>query len=156
MSPTAFKEKKKQENCSYCFMRTLQIDFFIHLCLYLYKCYPRVSGFQPHEDWVISDCNLCLFEKEDKKGPFWIYLHIHSYFLSLLLSVIQTHLTLSRKNIHTRKHGKSQNRVQACAQSHIQRHEFGRNIKTNSPEASPAGFEELLIQRDYGTHDCAA
>lgn len=28
------------------------------------------------------------------------------------------------------------------------------NIKTNSPEASLTGFEELLIQRDYGTHDC--
>lgn len=28
------------------------------------------------------------------------------------------------------------------------------NIKTNSPEASLTGSEELLIQRDYGTHDC--
>lgn len=25
--------------------------------------------------------------------------------------------------------------------------------KKNIPEASPTGFEELLMQRDYGTHD---
>lgn len=71
--PQSPQRNKKQETCSHCFTRTLQISLFTQLYLYLYKRYPLVSGFQPHEDWVKVDSNLCLLEKKVKKKPFFVF-----------------------------------------------------------------------------------